>query len=48
LVFVELKTDHGKLSKRQAFWHNRLRSLGFDVIVAKGRRALVEALAEAA
>lgn len=37
VIFVELKTDTGRLSTLQEFVHGRLRRLGMDVQVLYGR-----------
>ena len=37
VIFVELKTDTGRLSPLQEFVHGRLRRLGMDVRVLYGR-----------
>lgn len=42
IIFVELKTDTGKLSAQQKIQINRIQSLGQDVRVVKGIRGLVD------
>lgn len=40
VIFVELKTDTGRLSTLQEFVHGRLRRLGMDVRVLYGMQAV--------
>ena len=42
IIFVELKTDTGKLGAQQKIQINRIQSLGQDVRVVKGIRGLVD------
>lgn len=42
IIFVELKTDSGKLSAQQKIQINRIQSLGQDARVVKGIRGLVD------
>jgi len=44
VVFTELKTPVGKLSKMQLWWQRRLRDLGFDVFCVDSREDLTEIL----
>ncbi len=41
-VWVELKAEGGRVSKIQAFRHERLRALGCDVRVVVGKRGVLE------
>ena len=42
VIFVELKTDSGKVSAQQKIQINRIQSLGQDVRVVKGIRGLID------
>lgn len=42
VFLVELKTEAGKLSPIQGVWHNRMRRLGVDVAVLRGREAIAK------
>ena len=47
-LFVEMKTDKGRLSNKQARWISCLREFGYKVVIARGweeaRDALIEYL----
>lgn len=42
VIFVELKTDSGKVSAQQKIQINRIQSLGQDVRVVRGIRGLID------
>ena len=42
VIFVELKTDSGKVSAQQKIQINRIQSLGRDVRVVRGIRGLID------
>ena len=42
IIFVELKTDSGKLGSQQKIQIDRIQSLGQDVRVVKGIRGLID------
>ncbi len=46
IIFVELKTDTGKLTKLQEITHLRLAGLGFPVRVVYGSEGVLAFLAE--
>jgi hypothetical protein len=48
IYFVELKADRGSVSPIQEHVHSQLRSLGFTILVLKGRAELKSWLEEIA